>query len=211
MNFHPRQRMIYDITEVYGLNSPRVLFAMRQVPREEFVLADYKDQAYDDMALPIGFEQTISQPYTVAFMTHLLDLAGNEKVLEIGTGSGYQAAILSILAKEVYTVEIIPELASQARKRLKRLGFKNVEVRIADGGVGWRQKSPFDAIIVTAGMEEVPEVLFDQLKIGGVLVVPIGYGPDKVMTKYTKLKKRGKEELKKEEYGIFHFVPFIED
>lgn len=203
----PRERMVWEIRNKYGLNSPSVFSAMLQVPREEFVLPEYKDLAYSDNALSIGHGQTVSQPYTVAFMTHLLELVGDEKVLEIGTGSGYQAAVLSILAKEIYTVEIIAQLANEAKRRLKRLGFKNVEVKIADGGVGWRQKAPFAAIIVTAGMEEVPKELFSQLKTGGILVAPIGRGEDKIMTKF--IKERG-GKLKKKEFGLFHFVPFIE-
>lgn len=202
-----REEMIREIRQKYGLDSPNVFSAMLQVPREEFIPEEYKELAYTDGAFSIGHGQTISQPYTVAFMTHLLGLVGNEKVLEIGTGSGYQAAILSILADKVYTVEIVKQLGSEAARRLRELGFKNVEVKVADGGVGWKEKSPFDAIIVTAGMEEVPEEVFNQLKTGGVLVAPVGEGADKIMTKFIK-KKGGKVE--KKEYGVFHFVPFVE-
>jgi protein-L-isoaspartate(D-aspartate) O-methyltransferase len=149
----------------------------------------------------------MSQPYTVAFMTDLLSLKGKEKILEIGTGSGYQAAILSLLANDVYTVEIIKDLATNAKKVLKTLGFKNVHTKTGTGEVGWVEKAPYDAILITAALEKkVPEMLFDQLKINGVLVAPIGEGDDKIMTKHIK-RKGGK--IEKEEHGIFHFVPFV--
>lgn len=179
---------------------------MLRIPREKFVPPEYQHQAYDDCPISIGYGQTISQPYTVAFMTDLLKLKGSEKVLEIGTGSGYQAAILSLLADKVYTVEIIRQLADQAKERLKRLGYKKVEVKTASGEVGWKQKAPFDAILVTAGMEKVPEALFKQLKEGGVLVAPVGLGMDKEMTEFSK--HHGK--ISQKSYGIFHFVPFVE-
>ncbi len=193
----------------YGLDSPKVFSAMRQIPRDKFAPEKFRDSAYGDNPIPIGHEQTMSQPYTVAFMTDLLDLKGNERVLEIGTGSGYQSAVLSLLAKEVFTVEIIKELAEKAEKKLKELKFKNVQVKAGTGEKGWPEKGPFDAILVTAGIEgEVPKVLFEQLKDGGILVAPVGGGNDKVMTKFTK----GKDgEIKKEEHGIFQFVPFIEE
>lgn len=204
-----RERMVEEIRERYGLDSDRVLSAMLQVERDKFVSKRYRDIAYRDGPVPIAQGQTMSQPYTVAFMTDLLDLQGNEKVLEIGTGSGYQAAVLSHLAKEVYTVEIIQELAERAKRRLKKLGFENVHVKVGSGEWGWEGAAPFDAILVTAGIEkEVPEALLDQLKVGGVLVAPIGAGYDKVMTKFTK-GESGK--LKKEKHGIFHFVPFVEE
>ncbi len=194
----------------HGIRDRRVLSAIASVPRELFILPDCYDLAYEDMPLSIGFGQTISQPYTVAFMTNLLGLKGGEKVLEIGTGSGYQAAVLSYLSGQVFTIEIIPELAERAKRILKRLAYQNIEVRVGTGELGWKEKAPFNAILVTAGMEWIPEELFAELKDGGVLVAPVGRGPDKVMTKYTKVKKRGKEEIKKEEFGIFHFVPFVE-
>lgn len=208
--------MIAVIREEYGLDSPRVFSAMLRVPREKFASRAYRDIAYADGPVPISFGQTMSQPYTVAFMTHLLDLdpasrraSRGKKVLEIGTGSGYQAAVLSLLAKEVYTIEIIGELADYARRRFKRLGYKNVHVREGSGEHGWKEAAPFDAIMVTAGIAgEVPRPLFRQLKETGVLVAPMGAGDDKVMTKFTKL-KNGK--TKKQEFSIFHFVPFIEE
>jgi len=197
--------MIWEIKEGYSLSSPGVFSAMLRVPREKFVPVKYRSQAYDDGPVSIGYGQTISQPYTVAFMTHLLGLKGKEKVLEIGTGSGYQAAILSLLAKEVYTMERIPELAVKAGRRLKRLGYKNVCVKADQGEYGWPKFAPFDAILVTAGVEKAPKNLFDQLKEGGVLVAPVGKGVDKRMMKF--IKKKG--QIVREEFGIFHFVPFV--
>lgn len=203
---NPRQKMVEEIKTVYGLKDAKVLFAMLKIPREEFVPPNLQYLAYNDGPVAIGYGQTISQPYTVAFMTHLLDLSGNERVLEIGTGSGYQAAVLSHLAKEVYTIERILGLAKEARKRLKKLGFKNVFVKAGQGEMGWPEAAPFDAMIVTAGVEEVPRALFNQLKDRGILVVPVGSGMDKKMVKFV---KKGKKITKKQ-YGIFHFVPFIE-
>lgn len=200
------EAMIREIKDKYSFNSPVVFAAMLSVPREEFVPGEYKNRAYFDGPVPIDYGQTISQPYTVAFMTDLLQLKGNEKVLEIGTGSGYQAAILSLLADKVCTIEVIPQLAREAKKRLKRLGYKNVKVKSGQGERGWYGESPFDAILVTAGVEKVPRSLLNQLREGGVLVAPVGKGFDKVMVKH--IKRRGK--IKKEEYGIFHFVPFVE-
>lgn len=199
--------MAKTIKEVYGLRDQKVLSAIVKVPREEFVDENDRHLAYGDNPIPIGFGQTISQPYTVAFMTHLLGLRGNEKVLEIGTGSGYQAAILSLLTKKVYTIERIEELAKSAKERLSKLGFKNIEIRAGAGEFGWKEKAPFDAIMVTAGVEGVPQELFDQLKEGGVLVAPVGEGPDKVMTKFIKKKNK----ISKEEFGVFHFVPLVEN
>lgn len=201
------QDMILDIKEKYNLDAPKVFSAMLSVPREEFVLSEYQDVAYSDAALSIGHGQTISQPYTVAFMTNLLELTGHERVLEIGTGSGYQAAILSQLADRVFTIERIEPLADSAQERLEKLGYTNVEVKAGQGEEGWKENAPFGAIILTAGVDEVPKTLFDQLKEGGVLVAPVGIGPDKKMTKF--IKKKGK--ISQKQYGIFHFVPFVEE
>lgn len=202
-----RATMVQEIKTRYGLISPNVLSVMLQIPREEFVPTKYRDVAYRDGPVPIGYGQTMSQPYTVAFMTDLIKLTGREKVLEIGTGSGYQAAILSRLAKKVYTIEIIPELARRAKSVFKKLGIKNVYVKVGSGEYGWPEKAPYNAILVTAGLrKDVPEALFEQLKDGGVLVAPLGEGEDKIMSRFTK-KKSGK--IEKEEFGIFHFVPFI--
>lgn len=203
---NPRKGMIEEIRSVYGLNAPKVFKAMLKVPRELFVPEGRRYLAYSDAALPIGFGQTISQPYTVAFMTNLLELKGKERVLEIGTGSGYQAAILSRLAREVYSLERIPELAKSAEKALKELKIKNVKISTGQGEFGWRAYAPFDAILVTAGMEEVPKGLFDQLAPEGVLLAPVGKGDSKVMTRY----KKGKGKISKRQFGVFSFVPFVE-
>ncbi|HKZ52802.1 MAG TPA: protein-L-isoaspartate(D-aspartate) O-methyltransferase [Candidatus Acidoferrales bacterium] len=152
----------------------RVLDAMRQVPRHEFVPEGYRRQAYEDHPVPIGYGQTISQPYIVALMTELLKPNPDDRVLELGTGSGYQAAVLSPLVKEVYTIEIIQPLGLAARERLARLGYTNVEVKVGDGYYGWPQKAPFDAIIVTAWSTHVPPPLLEQLKPGGRMVIPVG-------------------------------------
>jgi len=202
-----REKMIGEIKSRYDLDSPSVFSAMLQIPREKFVSGEAKHRAYKDSPISIGHSQTMSQPYTVAFMTDLLDLKGGEKVLEIGTGSGYQAAVLSLLSKEVYSVEIIEELAKEAKDKLSKLGYGNVHVKQGRGEVGWPKEAPFDAIMVTAGLEKkVPEALLAQLKIDGVLLAPIGTGDKKLMTKYIK-KENG--AIKKEEHGIFYFVPFV--
>lgn len=159
-----------------GVKSKLVLNAMRKVPREEFVARGQGLFAYDDSPLPIGQGQTISQPYIVAFMADGLDLNGDEKVLEIGTGSGYAAAVLAEIAAEVYTIERIEPLADMARESLERLGYDNVHVRCSDGTLGWPEESPFDGIIVSAGAPDVPETLKRQLKIGGRMVIPVGMG-----------------------------------
>lgn len=203
----PREEMIEEMREKYDLDAPVVFSAMLKVPREKFVSGKFKKLAYQDRAVPIGHGQTMSQPYTVAFMTNLLNLKGDEKVLEIGTGSGYQAAVLSHLAKKVFTVEIIDYLATKAKKRLTKLSYQNIVVRKGEGQWGWPEKAPFDAILITAGLSgDVPKALLDQLKENGVLVAPIGRGHGKQMTRLTKKKNR----FKKEKFGIFSFVPFVE-
>jgi protein-L-isoaspartate(D-aspartate) O-methyltransferase len=157
-----------------GVEDARVLGALAAVPRHLFVPADVVEQAYDDHPLPIGHGQTISQPYVVALMTELADLRPGERALEVGTGSGYQAAVLAALADSVYTVEIVEPLAASAADRLRRLGYANVRVRWGDGYRGWPERAPFDAIVVTAAPERVPQPLLDQLAVGGRLVIPVG-------------------------------------
>jgi protein-L-isoaspartate(D-aspartate) O-methyltransferase len=169
-----RERMVESQIKARGVKDPRVLSALLKVERHRFVPEKYLDSAYSDQPLPIGEGQTISQPYIVALMTELLELKGNEKVLEIGTGSGYQAAILAELAKEVYTIEIIEPLATRAREKLSELGYQNVTVKAGDGYLGWPEAAPFDAIIVTAAPDHIPKPLIEQLKEGGRMVLPVG-------------------------------------
>lgn len=169
-----RERMVREQLERRGIQDPRVLQAMRKVPRERFVPADLRNRAYDDGALPIGHEQTISQPYIVAFMTEALRLTGKERVLEIGTGSGYQAAVLAELVPEVYSIELVEPLARSAEKTLSELGYRNIKIKIGDGFAGWVEHAPYDAIIVTAAPAEIPPVLVEQLKMGGRMIVPVG-------------------------------------
>jgi protein-L-isoaspartate(D-aspartate) O-methyltransferase len=169
-----RDLMVKTQIEGRGIRDPRVLAAMRKVPRHVFVPEGQAASAYDDRPLPIGSDQTISQPYVVAFMTEQLRLTGKEKVLEIGTGSGYQTAILAELAAKVYSIEIRPELAKAAAERLEKLGIRNVEVRAADGYRGWPEEAPFDGILVTAAPERVPPPLLEQLSATGRMVIPVG-------------------------------------
>jgi protein-L-isoaspartate(D-aspartate) O-methyltransferase len=169
-----RQAMVSAQIEHRGVTDSRVLGAMQQVPRHVFVPEPLREQAYDDSPLPIGEGQTISQPYIVALMTSLLELQPGDRVLEIGTGSGYQAAVLSRLAKHVYSMEILPALSEQARHNLDDAGCKNVSLRVGDGYKGWPEEAPFDAVIVTAAPEQVPQPLIDQLRVGGRMVIPVG-------------------------------------
>lgn len=199
-----RERMLKEHLAARGIVNERVLNAFKKVPREEFTPERLRSLAYEDTPLGIGNGQTISQPYTVAFMTQLLDPQPKDVVLEIGTGSGYQAAILSQLARKIYTIERFKDLAGTAEEVLKRLGYKNVEVVVGDGSKGLPDKALFDGIIVTAGAPEVPQPLVEQLKVGGRLVAPIGAGLQE-MTKITKTK----EGLKKEAFPGFRFVPLV--
>lgn len=166
--------MVAEQIEARGVRTPRVLEAMRRAPRHEFVPAGFRDEAYLDQPLPIGEGQTISQPYIVAIMTELSGARDGSRVLEIGTGSGYQAAVLAELGAEVFTIEIVPELAARATATLDRLGYTNVHVRSGDGARGWPEAAPFDAVLVTAAAPVVPRALLDQLAPGGRLVIPVG-------------------------------------
>ena len=169
-----RQRMVERQLKARDIKDERVLAAMTKVPREQFIPADERAEAYEDGPLPIGHGQTISQPYIVAFMTQQLQPKPNDRVLEIGTGSGYQAAILAELVSEIYSVEIVEPLATAAEATLQRLGYKNVHVKVGDGYKGWPEAAPFDAIIVTCAPDKVPQPLVDQLKDGGRMVIPVG-------------------------------------
>ncbi|UCF79888.1 MAG: protein-L-isoaspartate(D-aspartate) O-methyltransferase [Candidatus Eiseniibacteriota bacterium] len=169
-----RSRMVDEQIFRRGVKDVRVLAAMRKVPRHEFVPESYRKYAYADEPLPIGEGQTISQPYIVALMTETLSIGKDSRVLEVGTGSGYQAAVLAEIAEEVYSIEIVEPLAERAEETLKRLGYRNVHVRVGDGYRGWPEKAPFDAIIVTAAPDHIPQPLIDQLKVGGRLSIPVG-------------------------------------
>lgn len=169
-----RQAMVARQLETRGIIDTRVLDAMRRVPRHRFVPLDVEEAAYDDTPLPIGFGQTISQPYIVGYMSEVLRLEAHHRVLEIGTGSGYQTAILAELAREVYSVEILPELAARARVTLQDLGYRTVHLRVGDGYLGWPEQAPFDRVIVTAAPPHMPQPLVDQLAMGGRLVAPVG-------------------------------------
>jgi len=182
----PRARMVREQLVARGIRDARVLEVMGRVPRHELVPEAERSDAYDDGPLPIGEGQTISQPYIVAAMSEAAALTGSERVLEVGTGSGYQAAVLSALAREVYTIELEPVLAARAKRDLERLGCANVNTRTGDGYRGWPEAAPFDAILVTAAPDHVPPALLEQLKIGGRLVIPVGASHDQELWLYTK-------------------------
>ncbi len=181
-----RERLVKERVESAGVKDPRVLDAIRNTLRHEFVPASQRDRAYFDMALPIGDSQTISSPFIVASMTESLQTKATDKVLEIGTGSGYQAAILSPLVEHVYSIEIVPELGEQAAKTLQRLGYENVSTRVGDGFLGWPDAAPFDKIIVTCSPERVPQPLVDQLAEGGMIVIPVGERYQQTLYRMTK-------------------------
>lgn len=201
-----RQEMVRTQIKRRGVSDPRILDAMTRVKRHLFVPDEFMDMAYDDHPLPIGLGQTISQPYIVAYMTEQVQLRDGDRVLEIGTGSGYQAAILAEIVKEVYTIEILKPLADNARKKLKNLGYENVHVRHGDGYKGWPEFMPYDAIIVTAAPEEIPEILTEQLKIGGRMIVPVG-------TYYQELYLLTKTEngISRRKLIPVRFVPMVSD
>lgn len=198
-----RERLISEVLIPGGVNDPRVLDAVRKTDRHQFVTPEYREQAYFDRALPIGASQTISSPYIVAVMTQELDTQPSHKVLEIGTGSGFQAAILSPLVQEVYSIEIVPELGQQAKKVLDSLGYKNIFTKVGDGFLGWEEHAPFDRIIVTCSPEDVPKPLVDQLSEGGLMVIPVGERYQQML--YLMRKKDGK--LEREALRPTLFVP----
>jgi protein-L-isoaspartate(D-aspartate) O-methyltransferase len=189
-----------------GVTDERVIDAMLKVPRHKFVEEAFENQAYQDAPLPIGEKQTISQPYMVAVMSEALNLTGVETVLEVGTGSGYQAAVLALLADRVFSLERIPSLARRARKVLDDCGFSKVNIRVADGTQGWREMAPFDAIVVTAGAPEVPREYLVQLVVGGRLVIPVGDRDSQVLMRIT---RTGESEYKEERLLGCRFVPLI--
>ncbi|HXY62324.1 MAG TPA: protein-L-isoaspartate(D-aspartate) O-methyltransferase [Nitrospirota bacterium] len=187
MNFEKeRIRMVEEQIVVRGIKDERVLTAMRKVPRHEFLPEAIRGMAYQDSALPLGEGQTMSQPYMVAVMSELMGLSGTERVLEIGTGSGYQAAVLAELCEKVYTVERIKVLADRARATLDRLGYRSVAIKVYDGTYGWKDMAPFDAIIVTAGSPDIPGPLVEQLKEGGRMVIPVGERYEQMLIKVIK-------------------------
>jgi protein-L-isoaspartate(D-aspartate) O-methyltransferase len=200
-----RNRLVKNDIENEGIDDEQVLKSMRSVPREEFVPESLKRKAYYNIPLPIGYGQTISQPYIVALMTQLLEVDKDDIVLEIGTGSGYQAAVLAEIVKRVYTVEIIEPLGMEARKRLQRLGYENVEVRIGDGYFGWEEHSPFDAIIVTAAATHIPPPLIRQMKNGARMCIPVGqpYYPQVLKL----IEKNEKGEVRISDVIPVRFVP----
>jgi protein-L-isoaspartate(D-aspartate) O-methyltransferase len=202
----PRLRMVEKLRDHYKIADQRVLSAMNTVPRHRFVPDALKSQAYKDNALPISAGQTISQPFIVARMSELLELTGKERVLEIGAGSGYQSAVLALLARKVFAVERIPSLANEALVKLRSLGFNNVSIRTDDGTKGWQVYAPYDAILVAAGGPEVPKPLLEQLEIGGKLVIPIGEDlKSQMLVRYI----RTDNGFKHEEHGPCSFVPLI--
>ena len=202
-----KERMLSDDLAGRGIRDAAVLRAMREVPREKFIPPDMELYAYDDSPLPIAEGQTISQPYIVAYMIEALELRGRERVLEIGTGSGYAAAVLSRCAAEVYTVERIPFLAETARERIQSLGFRNVTVHLGDGTMGWPDHAPYDAIVVTAGAPDVPAELTEQLAPGGRLVIPVGNTP--YLQELVRVRRSAEDELRRENLCAVRFVPLI--
>lgn len=203
-----REQMVEQQIKRRGVSDKAVLNAMRSVQRHLFVPPSIANEAYTDSALPIGYKQTISQPYMVAYMTQVIEPTPDMKVLEIGTGSGYQAAVLAEIVKQVYTIEIIPEHGKMAAARLKQLGYDNVEVKIGDGYAGWKEHAPFDAIVVTAGAESVPPPLFEQLKEGGRMVIPVG---PVYMNQTLKLIEKKRGEAVTRNLMPVVFVPFTRE
>ena len=200
-----REAMVKTQIEARGVKDPATLAAMRKVPRHKFIAGNQAADAYEDGPLPIGYGQTISQPYIVAYMTGIVNPKPGHTVLEIGTGSGYQAAVLAEIVKKVYTIEIIEPLGKQAAARLKNLNYKNIEVKIADGYDGWKEHAPYDAIIVTAAAEYIPPPLKDQLKDGGRMIIPVG---SPYMTQQLMLIEKSGNKYKTRSMMPVRFVPF---
>jgi protein-L-isoaspartate(D-aspartate) O-methyltransferase len=203
-----RHTMVESQIADRGVSNPLVIEAMKKVPRHLFVPDTYKSQAYQDRPLPIGMDQTISQPYIVGFMTEAIAPRKDDVVLEIGTGSGYQAAVLAEIVKEVFTLEIIPELGNEAKERLDQLGYKNIHCRVADGYHGWIDHAPFDAIVVTAAAETLPQPLVDQLAEGGRMIIPVGKAND---SQHLVLLRREKGKIISKKLLDVRFVPFTRE
>ena len=203
-----RMKMVDAQIRARGIRDPRVLKALEKVPRHLFVNEALRDQAYNDNPLPIDGGQTISQPYIVALMTEALELKGSEKVLEIGTGSGYQAAILAELVDHVFSIDRIASLAGNARRLLESLNYYNIAIRVGDGTLGWKDEAPFDAVMVTAGAPDIPKTLVEQIAVGGRLVVPVGGRHSQVLIKLTRLSESA-HDVKKEDLGGCRFVDLI--
>jgi protein-L-isoaspartate(D-aspartate) O-methyltransferase len=201
-----RRRMVDQQIVARGIKDQRVLDALLKVPRHLFVEVGLQAHAYSDTSLPIGEKQTISQPYMVAAMTAALELTGNERILEIGTGSGYQTAILSHLANRIYSIERISSLAGRARRLLDQLGMSNVNIKVGDGTIGWKDQAPFDGILVAAGAPDVPEKYLDQLAIGGKLVLPVGDQDQQILIRIVKLENGS---FRREQLMGCRFVPLI--
>jgi protein-L-isoaspartate(D-aspartate) O-methyltransferase len=200
-----RKHMVKSQIQDRGIWQRSTLDAMLKVPRHLFVPKDLMDEAYDDNPLPIGYGQTISQPYIVAYMTAVIEPRSNQKILEIGTGSGYQAAVLAEIVKEVYSVEIVEELFSSAKKRIENLNYKNIKLKYADGYYGWKEYAPFDAIVVTAAAEYIPPPLLEQLKNGGKMIIPVG--TSFLNQNLVLVEKNGKDYTTKTLLPV-RFVPF---
>ena len=199
-----RAAMVNTQLRARGIRDPAVLAVMERVPRHTFVPPEWRDRAYDDSPLPIGAGQTISQPYVVAYMTEALGVKPDQAVLEIGTGSGYQAAVLAELAREVYTIEIVPELAERARATLEAEGYNNVKVREGNGYLGWPERAPFSRIIVTAAPPEIPQALIDQLAVGGRMVLPVGTDTQEIA-----IVTRTTDGVREERTLPVRFVPMV--
>ncbi|OFY57469.1 MAG: protein-L-isoaspartate O-methyltransferase [Bacteroidetes bacterium RBG_19FT_COMBO_42_10] len=200
-----RQRMVETQIRNRGVTNPEVLDAMKKVPRHLFIPKEYEDEAYNDYPLPIGYGQTISQPFIVAYMTEAVRPAGKKKALEIGTGSGYQAAVLAEIVDKVYTIEIVPELAKESAERLKDMGYDNIICKHGDGYQGWAEYAPFDIIVVTAAPETIPQPLIDQLSEGGRLIIPVG-AAGAIQELVMVIKRNGKTETRR--LTFVRFVPF---
>lgn len=196
--------MVKDQIEARGVRDEKILDAMRKVPRHLFIPWNMRAYAYHDEPLPIGEGQTISQPYIVAYMSEVLRLKGNERILEVGTGSGYQAAVLAEIAKEVFTIEIVKSLSLKAKKVLDKLGYKNICFKIGDGTLGWEEHTSYDAIIVTAAPAKVPQALREQLRISGRMIIPVGSTFQELV-----LVTRGKKKFKEKKLLPVRFVPLI--